>query len=157
LTAQLGLAEAAIASGDLTAAWDHVSQLTNAVADLDETMLVALAWECRARVALAAKQPDAADESIGNALQTLERCEVPAAAWRVQATAAAIRRRARPSQADAHLHRARTILASLAQSLEGHERLQQSLLAVPAVRTIVHGSQSAAAGPKMRLSPRSRS
>ena len=140
LQAHLGLAEAALASGDLATATDETSRLTEAVSGLDETMIAALAWECRARVHLAAKELAPAAAAIDRALQSLVRFEVPGAAWRVHATAAAIRQVTDPSRVQEHLERARTILTTLAASVEDHEQLRKSLFAVPAVRALAGSS-----------------
>ena len=136
LQAQLGLAEAALASGDLATATDETSRLTEAISALDETMIAALAWECRARVHLAARERALAEAAIDRALQSLVHFEVPGAAWRVHATAVAIRQDTDPSRVHAHLERARTILTTLAVRLEDHEQLRKSLFAVPAVRAL---------------------
>ena len=140
LQAQLGLAEAALACGEPATANDHVSELTEAVSALDETMIAALAWECRARTHLAVDAPDLADASIERALVSLARFHVPGAAWRVHATAAAIRRVTDPRSVDSHLERARDVLTALASSLDGHVQLRQSLLASPAARALVGSS-----------------
>ena len=144
LQAQLGLAEATLAAGDLPRAGDEISQLTDAVADLDEAMITALAWECRARVDLARNAPESAEASIGRALQTLAVCDVPGAAWRVHATAAAIRRITDPPRAAADTERARAIVAALANSLESHGRLRQSFLSLPVIHALLAGDGKAA-------------
>jgi hypothetical protein len=142
LQAQLGLAESALAAGDLPRARDEISHLTDAVADLDETMIMALAWECRARVDLARNAPDSAAVSIGRALQTLAVCDVPSAAWRVHATAGAIRKFTDPPRAAADAERAREIVAALANSLEGHGRLRQSFVSMPMIQAILRGGDA---------------
>ena len=147
LQAQLGLAESALAAGDLPRARDEISHLTDAVADLDETMIAALAWECRARVDVARNGPDSAEASISRALQTVATCDVPSASWRVHVTAAAIRQLTDPARAEAHWDRARTILTGLAKSLEPHPRLHQSFLSSFAIQAILSGSHVMAATP----------
>lgn len=140
LQASLGLTEAALLSGDLATAMDEVSRLTDAVSALDETMIAALAWECRARVHLATNAPGEAETSIDRALGYLTRVEVPGAAWRIHATAAAVRRLTNPSDVEGHLECARAILSGLGASLEGHDRLRQSLIALPAIRALLEPS-----------------
>jgi hypothetical protein len=147
LQAQLGLAEAELAAGDLPRARDEILQLTAAVADLDEAMITALAWECRARVDLARNAPDSAEASIGRALQVLAVCDVPSAAWRVHATAAAIRRITDPPRAEADTERARAIVAALANSLENHGRLRTSFVSLPVIHAILVGNGTAAPRP----------
>ena len=145
LQAQLGMVEAMLVAGDVAAARAEITDLTAAAASLDEVFVRALAWESRARVEMRGNAIDSAVTSIGRALECLASHEVPTAAWRVHATAAGILHRTDPPLAASHAERARAIVTRMAESLEGYPRLQQSLLAMPVIRTLVHGHSTTAA------------
>jgi tetratricopeptide (TPR) repeat protein len=148
--AQLGLVETMLAAGDVATARAEITDVTAAVANLDEVLVRARAWESRARVELMDDAIDSAEASIGQALECLARHDVPSAAWRVHATAAAILRRTDPSLAASHAERARAILTRMAESLDDHPRLRQSLVDMPATRALLHGDSTIAAAPDAR-------
>jgi DNA-binding winged helix-turn-helix (wHTH) protein/tetratricopeptide (TPR) repeat protein len=135
--ARLGLAEAALAAGDLQGADAERLQIIDAVSAFDESTLKALVSEFSARLSLAQGNVEQAAAAVEHALRCLDPFEVPHAAWRVHATAATMCRTTDPPRAARHLERARAVLAALAASLERHERLRRSLTESPVVRSIL--------------------
>lgn len=87
----------------------------------------ALAWEAKARIALADGDLPGAQDCIAKAVAMVENFDVPLAAWRVHRTAAALYRSAgntRPAQRAREL--SQTIIGELARSLD--EPLRHSFL-----------------------------
>ena len=69
---------------------------------------------------------------------TMEDVEVPLAAWRVHATAAALSERTGKSgEADHHRALSRTTILQLAQSLPAAEPLRHTFLSAPAVAKVL--------------------
>jgi DNA-binding winged helix-turn-helix (wHTH) protein/tetratricopeptide (TPR) repeat protein len=88
LALEWGMVGALIANGDHATALSHAERLCGLAVQTDERAWQALAWEARARAALAC---GATAESIGhvaNALAACEQVKVPLAEWRVHATGA---------------------------------------------------------------------
>lgn len=137
--ARLGLAEAAFAAGDLARAREEKQLIVDAVFQFDESMIQSLVWEFAARLSLAEGAREDAEAAIDLALHGLARFEVPHAAWRVCATAAAVHRIKRPARAERHVDQARAALTTLVWSLERCQPLRRSLVGAPAVNTILSG------------------
>jgi DNA-binding winged helix-turn-helix (wHTH) protein/tetratricopeptide (TPR) repeat protein len=138
MTAQLGLSDVWLASGDLPKARSEAESLLQSALSTADPDLQALAWELKTRVAIAGHDWSEAQGCIEQALAVVEKFEVPVAAWRVQATAWDVYRHAKDDRA-AEMHRARAeahILA-IANSFAADEPLRQSFLAAPAVRRIL--------------------
>jgi DNA-binding winged helix-turn-helix (wHTH) protein/tetratricopeptide (TPR) repeat protein len=138
MTAQLGLSDVWLASGDLRKARGEVESFLQSALLTADPYLHALGWEMKTRVAIAEHDWSAARDCIGHALAVVENFEVPVAAWRVQATAWDVYRHAKDDKA-AEMHRARAeahILA-IANSFAADEPLRQSFLAAPAVSRIL--------------------
>ena len=98
----------------------------------------ALAWDANTRVAMAESNMERAHECITNALSAMEDFEVPLAAWRVHATAAALYEGTGNNVAVAHHHaRSRATILTLANSLAAEEPLRTTFLSAPAVARIL--------------------
>jgi hypothetical protein len=84
-----------------------------------------------------------AHECLANALSTMEGVEVPLAAWRVHATAAALYEGTGNSVAVAHHQaRSRATILTLANSLAAEEPLRTTFLAAPAVARILGDAET---------------
>ena len=136
LFAQLGSAEASLALGDLAAAARHADTLIHDVSIAEDAYMRGLAFELRARIALAGRQRTRAEAYIADALQTIEHIQVPLAAWQVHATASDVYRVSQRKKAARHLAKAKAIVSGLARSLD-IESMRRSFLRSPRVRRIV--------------------
>jgi tetratricopeptide (TPR) repeat protein len=86
MNAQLGLSNVRLATGDLENASKEAERFLQAVSSTAEPNLQALAWEVRARVAMAGKDWTGAADNIQKGLAIVETYQIPTAAWRVHAT-----------------------------------------------------------------------
>ena len=132
------LTELWLAKGDLSHARpeaEHFLELTLATA---ERTWQALAWEASARVAIAQRELQRAQNCIDHALAAMEGFEVPLAAWRVHGSAAELyRRRGNNGSAGRHRALARATVLELANSLADHEPLRVTFLSAQSVRNIL--------------------
>jgi len=114
-----------LARGDLAQAQSQAERLLHATLATAERTWQALAWDATARVALAAGDLAQAHTCLAQALVTMEDVEVPLAAWRVHATAAALyERTGKSGEADHHRALSRATILQLAQSLPAAEPLE---------------------------------
>ena len=117
-----------LAQGDLAQARSQAERFLHATLATAERTWQALAWDATARVALAAGD-------LAQALVTMEDVEVPLAAWRVHATAAALyERTGKSGEADHHRALSRTTILQLAQSLPAAEPLRHTFLSARLLR-----------------------
>jgi hypothetical protein len=116
----------------------HKSALSTA-----EPNLRALAWEVKARIALAGKDFPDARQFIDHALAIVNGFDIPAVAWRVHATAWELSRCDGDDAAAAHRARARESIMRLADSFDSSEPLREIILRAPAVQRLVEDSVSA--------------
>jgi ATP/maltotriose-dependent transcriptional regulator MalT len=147
LLLESALTELWLAQGDLAQARSQAERFLQVTLATEGRTWQALAWEAHARVAEAELDLQRAQECIAKAVVTMEGFEVPLAAWRVHATAAALYARMGRSDVAAH-HRAisRATILQLAQSLPPEAPLRHTFLAAPAVAQVL-GGPSAPAGP----------
>jgi hypothetical protein len=104
----------------------------------EERTWQALAWEAHARVAEAELDLPRAQECLARAVVTMKGFEVPVAAWRVHATAAALYARlGRSDVAAQHRTLSRATILHLAQSLPTEAPLRHTFLASPAVGQVL--------------------
>jgi DNA-binding winged helix-turn-helix (wHTH) protein/tetratricopeptide (TPR) repeat protein len=90
LALEWGMVDVLIANGDHVAAHARAKRFCDLAAQTDERAWQALAWEARARVALARGEDS---EAMANVAKALARCEgvtVPLAEWRAHATSAVV-------------------------------------------------------------------
>ena len=127
-----------LAQGDLAPARPQAERFLQVTLATAERTWQALAWDANTRVAMAESNMARAHECLTNALSTMEDFEVPLAAWRVHATAAALYAGTGNSVAAAH-HQARShaTLLTLANSLAADEPLRTTFLSAPAVANIL--------------------
>jgi DNA-binding winged helix-turn-helix (wHTH) protein/tetratricopeptide (TPR) repeat protein len=142
--AELGTIETWLSAGDVANARREVDGfLQSALAAADPNMQ-ARAWEMRARVAWAEQDRDDARACIGNALEILDRFDIPVAAWHVHRTAWDVCRDEGDSErAAAHRAKAKQLVMSLVDSFEHSEPLRESLLTAAPVRRLFGEAASA--------------
>jgi tetratricopeptide (TPR) repeat protein len=118
LIAQLGLASARLAKGDLEGANEAADALRQAADSSANPALRAISWEIKTRIALAAGKWDVAREGVERALAILGTADVPCAAWKIHATVAAYHRHTGDLEA-AERHRAasKAAILTMVQSL----------------------------------------
>jgi hypothetical protein len=127
-----------LAQGDLAQAQLQAERFLHATLATAERTWQALAWDATVRVAIAAGDLARAHACMAQALVTMEGFEVPLAAWRVHATAAALYECTGDSgMADHHRDLSRTTILYLAQSLPAEEPLRHTFLSAPAVAKVL--------------------
>jgi tetratricopeptide (TPR) repeat protein len=127
--ARLGLGNAYLKQADLAAAGREADLFLESALATADPGLKALAWELKARVALAGGDHGGALECVNRGLEGFEGFEVPLVAWKVHLTASACYRSAGDSpSADRHRASAAAILSKLADSLPDDQPLRKSLL-----------------------------
>jgi len=133
----LGLcaAEYRLARGEPAAARQEAERVRRLAAGPGERTYLALALEALVRIARGAGDHQAAGQAMREALATVETADLPMAAWRVHATAAA--GAADPEQAEAHRRLSAAVLERLAAALAVVPALRESFLAAPVVRSIL--------------------
>jgi hypothetical protein len=140
MTAQLGLADAWLAAGNLPNARTEADRFLDAASSTSEPNLLALASELEARVAMAAKDWKRAEGHIENALAIVAKFDIPTTAWRVHATRAELYACVKDDAAAEH-HRARAegLVLALADSFDREEPLRHVFMSSPPVRRISGG------------------
>jgi DNA-binding winged helix-turn-helix (wHTH) protein/tetratricopeptide (TPR) repeat protein len=143
MISQLGLSEAWLQSGKIASARDNSDDFLESALSTSDPYLHALAWEMKTRVAMAEKEWKSAKEYIENALTTLNKFEVPVAAWQVHATAWDLYRHATDNKrAETHRAKAETYILKLANSLAQDEPLRTTFLTAAPVSRIIASPRS---------------
>lgn len=105
--------------------------------------LRALAWDARARVAMAGGDDQFADESLRNAFVLLDNRSAPIAAWQIHATAANLAKRKREQvAAEEHRKAAFNIIACLGDSYQAGHPLRETLLRARPLSRLLQISRS---------------
>jgi DNA-binding winged helix-turn-helix (wHTH) protein/tetratricopeptide (TPR) repeat protein len=137
MNARLGLSNVWLASGKLREARLEADRFLQSALSTDEPNLRALAWEVGARVAMAEKDLNAAEEKIERSLAVLQAFEIPTTAWRVHATRSDLYRQAgNDTAAEAHRARAEAIILALANSFAPDDPVRNAFLVAASVRRI---------------------
>jgi len=89
LLGQIGLAMARLAKGDLAGANQTADTLVKAASSSASAALKAVAWDVKAKIAMAANDWEVARQSIERSLSILSRTDCPCAAWKIHETASA--------------------------------------------------------------------
>jgi tetratricopeptide (TPR) repeat protein len=145
MMSQLGLSEAWMQSGHIANARDNADGFLESALSTCDPYLHALAWEMKARVAMAEKDWKPANEYIENALTVLDKFEVPVAGWQVHATAWDLYQHAKEGKrAEIHRAKAEAYILRLANSFAEDEPLRAAFLAAAAVRRIFVSPRPAA-------------
>jgi len=116
---RLGLGECRLVQGDLTRAREEALRLCELAEKPPERMFLAHGRRLLAEIAMAEQAWDEASAHIGKAVEIVNSAEVPLAAWRIHATAAALRdRQGRASEATRHRRLAAGVIDVIAGTLE---------------------------------------
>jgi len=145
LQAQLGMANAWLAAGNLTKARLETDRFLEPVLSTADPNLQVLACDLDMRVAIAEKNWKRAEGSLQNGLAILEEFEIPVAGWRVHATAYDLYRQKRKHSAELHRARAEVYIRSLADSFAPDEPLRSTFLAAAPVSRLLNKAVSAKA------------
>jgi hypothetical protein len=137
MMAQLETINARLVSGDLLAIRAAADgHLESALSTADPQMR-ALAWEMKARVALAENDLACALQSIGEALAIVDKFEILVAAWQTLGTAWQVYERAKETKkAKMYRDRAESCILQIANSFAPDEPLRAKFLAAAPVRRI---------------------
>jgi DNA-binding winged helix-turn-helix (wHTH) protein/tetratricopeptide (TPR) repeat protein len=137
MNAQLGLSDVWLAAGNLRKARLEADRFLESTLSTAEPNLRALAWDLKARVAMAEKDWTAAEENIEESLGVLRAYQIPITAWRVHATRSDLSRQTKDdAAAEVHRARAEAIILALANSFAPDDPLRDAFLAAPPIRRI---------------------
>jgi tetratricopeptide (TPR) repeat protein len=143
MTAQLGLSNAWLLSGNIPNARMEADGFLESALATSDPHLQALAWEMQTRVAMAKKDWIGAREYIRQGLAILDKFDVPVAGWQVHATAWHLYRDAKEDQAaETHRARAEASIFKIANSFANDEPLRDSFLSAGAVAQILGASDT---------------
>lgn len=135
--AQLGLANAWLASGNLPNARAEAGRLLDSAVATDDPGLKALAWDLSAKVAIADKDWKDAEQKVQKGHAILAKCAVPTVAWRLHRTAWDLNRLLENDEAAAaHRKSAEQCILALADSFAPEEPLRAKFLGAAAVRSV---------------------
>jgi hypothetical protein len=138
MNAELGLSNVWLASGNPRKARLEADRFLQSALSTAEPNLHALAWDVDARIAMAEKDWNGAEEKIAKGLAVLQKFEIPTTAWRVHATRSELYRHAKDeAAAEAERARAEAIVLALANSFTPDDPLRQAFLAAAPVRRIL--------------------
>jgi len=141
MTAQLGVSEAWLQSGDIENASFEADGFLHAALETGDPHLRALAWEMQTQIAIFKEDWSRAEACIHESLELLRRFEVPVAAWQVHATAWRLyRSRQEYAEAESHRERAREYIFKIADSFPKGEPLRGSFLSAAPVARILNPS-----------------
>jgi len=136
--AQFGLVNTWLAAGNLEEARVEAGRLLEAALATADPSLQALAWEANARLGLAKKNWQSAEESVQNGQVILEKFEIPTAAWRVDGTAWKFYQQTKNQKAaETHRKRAEACILKIANSFAPEEPLRATFLATTPIRRIL--------------------
>jgi DNA-binding winged helix-turn-helix (wHTH) protein/tetratricopeptide (TPR) repeat protein len=138
LTAQLGIADAWLQSGDIEKASAEADGFLHSALQTAHPHLQALAWEMQTRVAITKEDWRRADDCIHKGLEIIGRFEVPVAGWQVHATAWRLfQSRQQYAEAESHRQRAQADIFKIADSFPKGEPLRDVFLsAMPIARIL---------------------
>jgi tetratricopeptide (TPR) repeat protein len=127
---RLGLGECRLIQGYLSGARQEARRLCDIAEKPPERTYLAHGHRLLAEIAMAEERWDEANEEIAKALEIVRAAEVPLAAWRVHATAAALcDRQGRSSEATSHRRGAAEVIDTIAGTLELTDPLRTTLSA----------------------------
>ncbi|HMF95195.1 MAG TPA: AAA family ATPase [Vicinamibacterales bacterium] len=138
LLARMGRAEIYLAQGDVATASAEAEPLAQAVEPLADAYIKSLTHELRCRLALAAGQPERAEQRLARALDIVASVDVPLAAWRVHATASGVYRTTNRRKAAGHRSTAKTVIMRIADSFDDQTAsLREVFLSSASVRRVI--------------------
>ena len=143
MQAQLGMSSAWLETGNLANARHEADRFLESALSTDGPNLQALAWEMKARIAIAARAWIEAEPFVLQALEVLQRFEVPIASWQVHATAWDVYRQLRQEdKAEQHRSTADTVIRAIASSFASDEPLREMFLKAHRVRRVLVNTQA---------------
>jgi DNA-binding winged helix-turn-helix (wHTH) protein/tetratricopeptide (TPR) repeat protein len=138
MTAQLGLSNVWLSSGNLAEASIESDSFLEAALSTADPHLQALAWEMKARIAIVGQSWDAAGNYLHEASTVVEKFEVPVAAWQVHSTAWDFYRHTKDeTRAEHNRALAEAHVLRIANSFESDEPLRKSFLSAPSVHRVL--------------------
>ena len=138
LMARLESSNACLMAGDLSSARTSAGGFLESALSTADPHLHALAWDLKARVAMAENNSADAREHILQALTTVEKFEIPVAAWQAYATAWQLHERLKDHKnAEANRERAESCILKIANSFAPDEPLRAKFLDARPVRQIL--------------------
>jgi len=138
MTAQLGLSNVWLESGNLVNARCEGDAFLDSALSTADPYLQSLAWELKSRIAIAELDWNRAHDYVQNGLAILKESDVPVAAWQIHARARDLYMHAKDEQA-AEIHRshAEAHILTIANSFLPDEPLREIFLTAAPVRRIL--------------------
>jgi hypothetical protein len=141
MTAQLGLSNVWLQSGNIVNARLEADGFLESALSTADPHLQALAWEMKTRVAMAEKDWMGARGYVQQALAIVDKFEVLVAGWQVHATAWHLYQQAKDKEvAERHLARAEACILKIVNSFANDEPLRESFLSTRPVARILNAS-----------------
>src|SRR5712664_1903683 len=140
MMAHLESSNAWLLSGNIVNARTAADGFLKSALSTSDPYLQALAWDLKARVAMAESNLQGARESIQRALAIVDSSEIQGAAWQIFATASQVWRHAKELKtAETYRDRAESCILQIVDSFEPDEPLRATFLTADPVRRIVNG------------------
>src|SRR5262249_53038424 len=142
MLAQLGLSKAWLESGNLVDARSEAQAFLESALSTADPSLQALAWELKARIAIAEKDWNQARDFVEKGLTIIKQFDIPVAAWQVHDRAWELHQLVGEEQA-AETHRAYAVghILAIANSFSPEEPLREVFLSAAPVRRILEGHE----------------
>jgi DNA-binding winged helix-turn-helix (wHTH) protein/tetratricopeptide (TPR) repeat protein len=138
MMAHLESSNAWLLSGNIVNARTATDGFLKSALSTSDPYLQALAWDLKARVAMAESDLQGARESIQRALAIVDSSEIQGAAWQIFATASQVCRHTRELKtAETYRDRAASCILKIADSFEPEEPLRATFLAAAPIRRIL--------------------
>jgi tetratricopeptide (TPR) repeat protein len=140
MMAHLESSNAWLLSGNIVNARTAAGGFLKSALSTSDPYLQALAWDLKARVAMAESDLQGAREPIQRALAIVDSSEIQGAAWQIFATASQVCRHAKELKtAEAYRDRAESCVLQIVDSFEPDEPLRATFLTADPVRRILDG------------------
>ena len=141
MTAQLGISEAWLQSGNIEKASFEADGFLHAALETADPHLQALAWEMQARILIGKEDWRRAQDCVHKGLEIVNHFEVPVAGWQVHATAWRLyQSRQQYAEAESHRERAQADIFKIADSFPQGEPLRESFLSAAPIARILSPS-----------------
>jgi len=138
MTAQLGLSNVWLSSGNVAKASSEANAFLESSLSTDDPYVQALAWEMKTRIEIAEQAWEAAANHLHEALSLVEQFDIPVAAWQVHSTAWDFYRHAKNEAAAEHNRSlAENHILAIANSFTSDDPLRRSFLSAPPVRRVL--------------------
>jgi tetratricopeptide (TPR) repeat protein len=145
--AQLGLARASLASGNISNASAHCESFLNSALSTADPNMQLLAWEMKARLSIVQENWKDASKSVQSALAILEKQQVPISTWRVHDVACELYLlQGRNDLAEEQRSQAEAGVRAIADSFPMEEPLRRVFLDAAPIQRILSNRPAAKAG-----------